>query len=94
MAMAGGLTAAIMNPSDELMMNLLHAADALIERDDNFEKYIQRFADVEISEEEARNVVDAVLTGKKKTITTLIDQEIEAGTTPEQGHQRFDYSRA
>lgn len=84
MAMAKGLTAAIMNPNDTLMMDLYHAAEALIERDDNFENYIKRFSDADISEEDAKTIVDAVLTGKKKTITALIDQEIKAGASPEQ----------
>lgn len=84
MAMANGLTTAIMNPNDTLMMDLYHAAEALIERDDNFEQYLKRFSNTEITEEDAQNIVDAVLTGKKKTITALIDEEIEKGTTPEQ----------
>ncbi|MGI5848918.1 MAG: homocysteine S-methyltransferase family protein [Christensenellales bacterium] len=83
MAMAGGLDCAIMNPSDKLMMDLYHAAEALIERDDNFEQYIKRFADTGISEQDAQNIVEAVLTGKKKTITVLIDKEIAKGVLPE-----------
>ena len=83
MAMANGLSAAIMNPGDKLMTDLYHAAEALIERDDEFKKYIKRFAETEISEQDADNIIDAVLTGKKKTITVLIDKEIAGGTTPE-----------
>ena len=84
MAMANGLTAAIMNPNDTLMMDLYHAAEALIERDENFENYIERFTGVEVTEQEAKTIVDAILTGKKKTIIGLIEQEIKAGRTPEQ----------
>jgi len=66
MAMGAGLTAAIMNPGDTMMMDLYHAAEALIERDDNFENYIARFSESEMTEEDAKTIVDAVLTGKKK----------------------------
>ena len=66
MAMANGLTAAIMNPNDTLMMDLYHAAEALIERDENFENYIERFSGTEVTEQEAKTIVDAILTGKKK----------------------------
>ena len=82
MAMANGLSTAIMNPCDTLMMDLYHAAEALIERDEGFTEYIKRFADTQISEEEAESIVDAVLTGKKKIITSLIDKEIRTGATP------------
>ena len=84
MAMANGLSTAIMNPCDTLMMDLYHAAEALIERDEGFTEYIRRFSDTQISEEEAENIVDAILTGKKKTITALIDKELAAGASPEQ----------
>jgi 5-methyltetrahydrofolate--homocysteine methyltransferase len=84
MAMANGLSTAIMNPNDKLMMDLYHAAEALIERDEGFTEYIRRFSDTQISEEEAENIVDAILTGKKKTITALIDKELATGATPEQ----------
>ena len=47
MAMGFGLSAAIMNPNDALMMDLYHAAQALTERDDNFEHYLKRFANVQ-----------------------------------------------
>ena len=83
MAMAAGLSCAIMNPNDTLMMDLYHAAEALIERDDNFEQYIRRFADTGITEQEAKDIVDAVLTGKKKTITGLIEKEMARGASPE-----------
>ena len=66
MAMANGLTAAIMNPNDTLMMDLYHAAEALVERDENFENYIERFSGTEVTEQEAKTIVDAILTGKKK----------------------------
>lgn len=66
MAMGNGLSTAIMNPNDTLMMDLYHAAEALIERDENFSQYIKRFSDTQITEADAENIVDAILTGKKK----------------------------
>ncbi len=83
LAMGKGLSCAIMNPNDKLMMDLYHAAEALFERDYNFENYLKRFSDTKISEQEAKNITDAILTGKKKTITALIDKEISGGVTPE-----------
>lgn len=84
MAMANGLTAAIMNPNDTLMMDLYHAAEALIEKDENFENYIERFSQKPVTEQEAKTIVDAILTGKKKTIISLIEKELKQGKNPEQ----------
>ena len=83
MAMGFGLSAAIMNPSDTLMMDLYHAAQALTERDNNFEQYLKRFANVQTPEEEAKSIADAILTGKKNTIIQLIDAEMAGGAVPE-----------
>ncbi len=83
MAMGFGLSAAIMNPNDTLMMDLYHAAQALTERDDNFEQYLKRFANVQTPEEEAKSIADAILTGKKNTIIQLIDAEMAGGAVPE-----------
>lgn len=83
MAMGFGLSAAIMNPNDALMMDMYHAAQALTDRDENFEQYLQRFANVQAVETEATSVMDAILTGKKKTIVSLIDAEIADGVAPE-----------
>ncbi len=83
MAMGFGLSAAIMNPNDTLMMDLYHAAEALIEHDENFENYLKRFADVQTPEEDIHSIGDAVLTGKKKAIIELIDAEMAAGAVAE-----------
>jgi 5-methyltetrahydrofolate--homocysteine methyltransferase len=83
MAMGFGLSAAIMNPNDTLMMDMYHAAQALTERDENFAQYLKRFASVQTPEAEATSVMDAILTGKKKTIVSLIDEEIASGVLPE-----------
>lgn len=83
MAIGFGLSTAIMNPNDTLMMDMYHAAQALSERDDNFEQYLERFANVQPVEEEAKSVTDAILTGKKNTIVQLIDAEMAGGAAPE-----------
>ena len=83
MAMGCGLSAAIMNPNDKLMMDLYCAAQALTERDEGFAQYIRRFGEAQAPETEAASVTDAILTGKKKTIASLIDAEIAGGVTPE-----------
>jgi len=44
MAIERGLTMAIADPSDEILMNIKAASDVLCARDKNGEKYIQRFA--------------------------------------------------
>lgn len=82
MAIEKGLTTAIMNPGDKLMMDTYHAAEALVNRDDNFERYLKRFAQVEMPKEDAKTVTDAVITGKKNLITSLIDTELAGGKTP------------
>ncbi len=82
MAIEKGLTTAIMNPGDKLMMDAYHAAEALVNRDDNFERYLKRFAQVETPKEDAKTVADAVITGKKNIITALIDAELAVGRTP------------
>ncbi len=83
MAIAKGLTSAIMNPGDSLMMDMLHAAEALTGGDTDFQRYINRFSDTRIPEQEAKDIKEAVLTGKKKSITAMIESEIASGTAPE-----------
>ena len=83
MAIGFGLSAAIMNPNDELMMDMYHASEALTERDENFERYLARFANVQTPETEAKSITDAILTGKKKTIVQLIEAEMAEGASPE-----------
>jgi 5-methyltetrahydrofolate--homocysteine methyltransferase len=83
MAMANGLNCAIMNPDDELMMDMYHAAEALNGRDEGFKRYIKRFSDTQIAEQDANNIFEAVLTGKKRSIAAMVDSEIAGGTFPE-----------
>ncbi len=83
MAMAGGLSCAIMNPNDALMMDMCHAAGALTGKDEGFKRYIKRFSDTQIAEQEAKSIFDAVLTGKKKSIAAMVDAEIQKGAQPD-----------
>lgn len=83
LAMGKGLTAAIMNPSDTLMMDMYHAGEALIEQDKNFNQYLARFGSKDIPTSEAQNIFEAVLTGKKTIVTQLIDEQIAKGITPD-----------
>jgi len=82
-AIEKGLSAAIMNPNDKLMMDIYHAAEALVSRDDNFERYLKRFAQIEAPKEDAKSIGDAVVSGKKNLITSLIDAELTGGKTPD-----------
>jgi 5-methyltetrahydrofolate--homocysteine methyltransferase len=84
LAIEKGLSAAIMNPIDKLMMDIYHATEALVNRDDNFERYLNRFAQVEPPKEEAKSIGDAVITGKKNLIIGLIDAELATGKTPDE----------
>lgn len=83
MAMAKGLTCAIMNPNDPLMMDLCHAAEALTGADADFKRYIKRFSDARMPEQDAKDIKEAVLTGKKKSITAMVEAEIAKGIAPE-----------
>lgn len=84
MAMKYGLSSAIMNPNDELMMDMCHAAEALTGGDAHFKRYIKRFSDARIPEQDAKDIYEAVLTGKKKSITAMIDDEIAKGAQPDE----------
>ncbi len=84
MAIKNGLKSAIMNPNDELMMDMCHAAEALTGADAGFKRYIKRFSDTRVPEHDAKDIAEAVLTGKKMPITAMIDAEIAKGAKPEQ----------
>lgn len=83
MAMKNGLSSAIMNPNDALMMDMCHAAEALTGGDVDFKRYIARFSDTRVPEQDAKDIFEAILTGKKKSITAMIDAEIAKGAVPD-----------
>ena len=83
MALYNGLSAAIMDPNDKQLIDLYHAAEALVARDRGFERYIARFAEQQLPEQESGSLYEAVLSGKKKAVTALIDQQIAQGKKPQ-----------
>ncbi len=83
MAIEKGLSTAIMNPGDKLMMDTYHAAEALTDRDEGFSRYLKRFAQVETPNEDASTLDGAVISGKKNVITALIDAALADGRTPD-----------
>ena len=83
MAIKEGLSCAIMNPGESLMMDMYHAAEALAVRDAGFERYIGRFSHTQAPEQRADTIADAVLVGKKAGITGLIDEQLATGSKPE-----------
>lgn len=78
MGLQSGLSAAIMNPLDEQLISLYHAAEVLTANDPGFERYLKRFAGAQ-TVSEAGNLYEAVLLGKKKAVTALIDEQMAQG---------------
>lgn len=89
MAQAAGLTMAILNPSEEVMMNAKRAADLLCGKDKKAREYLKHFSSA--SQEAGRNnekkapeskVYDAIVKGDAEHITEYIKETLEAGMTP------------
>ena len=78
-AMQHGLTAGIINPNEELLMNTALATGAVLGRDPDFSDYIDAVADVQTasggSSEAPQSLFDAVVKGKDPL--SLIKKEIE-----------------
>ncbi len=77
-AMLHGLTAAIINPGEELLMNTALATGAVLGRDPDFGDYIDKVADMATSTSaasEPATLFDAVVGGKDPLV--LIKKEIE-----------------
>lgn len=83
MGLQCGLSAAIMNPLDEQLVSLYHAAEVLTARDPEFGRYLKRFAGTQ-SQSEAGSLYEAILIGKKKAVTELIDQQMAQGKKPDE----------
>ncbi len=61
MAIANGLTMAIVNPNQDLLMNLVYAADVLRAKEDSAKRYIERAEWIAVKkEEEAKKAVQAM----------------------------------
>lgn len=97
MAIANGLTMAIANPSQELLMNAAFATDMLLHKDGSDIRYINRMnlLDEKVTKEDAsgsgvkeekapKNLVfDAVLHGNKGGILGEVKKELDAGKVPD-----------
>lgn len=97
MAIAKGLTMAIANPSQELLMNAAFATDMLLHKDGSDIRYINRMnlLDEKVTKEDTSGsgkkeakapknpVFDAVLHGNKGGILGEVKKELEAGKVPD-----------
>lgn len=94
MAIAQGLTMAIANPSQELLMNAAYASDMLLHKEESDIRYIHRMNRLEQKEEpngaaktgEAKSdvhpVFEAVLQGSKDSILARVDEALANGEKP------------
>ena len=97
MAIANGLTMAIANPSQELLMNAAFATDMLLHKDGSDIRYINRMnlLDEKVTKDDAsgsgvkeekapkNQVFDAVLHGNKGGILGEVKKELDAGKVPD-----------
>ncbi|MBQ2238685.1 MAG: homocysteine S-methyltransferase family protein [Lachnospiraceae bacterium] len=93
MAISKGLTMAIANPSQELLMNIAFASDLLLNKEGADLRYINK-ANATSSEEkkivetasksvETREVFEAVVKGNKKNILDLVENELKKQKQPD-----------
>lgn len=98
-AIQSGLTMAIANPSQDLLMNTAFASDLLLAKEDSAKRYIDNVVDVNVEAKEKNKKVDnntpqlpksqgeviyeAVLKGDKKDILLLVKEELSGGRSPE-----------
>lgn len=94
MAITKGLTMAIANPSQELLMNAAFATDMLLHKDGSDIRYINRMnlledkmprGEAQNAEQPVQNpVFDCVLKGNKGSIISEVDKALTAGEKPEE----------
>lgn len=96
MAIAKGLTMAIANPSQELLMNAAYASDMLLNKKDGDLRYIQHINHIrerkepegekvnpeKTKKEQKSQVFEAVLKGSKGSILKEVDLALEEGIKP------------
>ena len=94
MAIAQGLTMAIANPSQELLMNAAYASDMLLHKEESDIRYIHRMNRLEQKEEpkeaaktgetksDVHPVFEAVLQGSKGSILAKVDEALAKGEKP------------
>lgn len=95
LAIGEGLTMAIANPSQGLLMNTAFATDLLMNKEEADVKYIKRVTENPITlvaqekaetKTEAKNqneVSEAVIKGKRKQIISLVEGALKAGNEPQ-----------
>lgn len=91
MAVSRGLTCAIANPSNEILMDLKAACNVLTCRDKNSQNYISRFAQrtgtvkaeapAATAKTPAEKVYEAVLKGNREDIGKFIKETLESGVS-------------
>jgi len=89
MAMGAGLDAAIMNPGDSHMMETVRAASVLTVRDRDSKTFVDSYRkkksgkeSVEtstVSGEKGREIFDAVVSGNREEIKSLVEKAIQSG---------------
>ncbi|TAN63339.1 5-methyltetrahydrofolate--homocysteine methyltransferase [bacterium] len=93
MAIAVGLDAAIINPSNKAMSDAYHAACVLVAKDTRAEKYINRFKQItgaaQTVPEKPAETLDikarlkkAVIEGDENNITALVEEALKEGLEP------------
>jgi 5-methyltetrahydrofolate--homocysteine methyltransferase len=92
MAIANGLTMAIANPSQELLMNAAFASDMLLHKSGSDIRYINNVKQLEVKNsgstlaateiKDVNEVFDAVLKGNKSVVISKVDEELEKGEKP------------
>ncbi len=88
-AIQAGLTMAIANPSQELLMNTALASDLLLGKEGAAERYIENVVEIESQEKAAAKgkseehaIFEAVLKGNRKDILRLVKEELAASILP------------
>lgn len=98
LAIREGLTMAIANPSQSLLMNTAFAADLLLNKEDADVSYIKRVTEnpttvqveskkdvkSETDEKSLDKIGQAVVKGKQKQIVSLVQEAVEAGKDPQE----------
>lgn len=92
MAIANGLTMAIANPSQELLMNAAFASDMLLHKSGSDIRYINNVKQLEVKTnssslaateiKDVNEVFDAVLKGNKSAVISKVDEELAKGEKP------------
>ena len=93
MAISKGLTMAIANPSQEVLMNVAFASDLLLNKEEADLRYINKVnatatgekpTEVSTAATEKKEVFEAVVKGNKKIILDLVKAELEKTKQPEE----------